>query len=56
MSQIQEQAQATNNNEVKKPSSSEKCTCSKRLVVLEKQVLELRRKLELFEKVLKGRK
>ena len=56
MSQTQEPAQATSSNEVKKTSSSEKCTCSKRLVALEKKVLELSRKLELFEKVLKGRK
>ena len=54
MSQVQ--AQTTNSNETKKNTANEKCTCSKRLVILEKQVLELSHKLEIFEKVLKGRK
>ena len=56
MSQVQQAQTTNNNNETKKSIASEKCTCSKRLVLLEKQILELSRKLELFEKVLKGRK
>lgn len=52
-----EQAQANKTEEKQeKKQATEKCTCVKKISQLEKRVETLARKLELFEKVLKGRR
>ena len=42
--------QTTQNKETK----TEKCTCTKRIVALEKQVAELKREISLLRGVIKG--
>lgn len=43
--------QTTQNKETK---STEKCTCTKRIVALEKEVVELKREIGLLRGVIKG--
>ena len=45
---------ATEQSTPNKETKTEKCTCVKRLVALEKQVVELKREISLLRGVIKG--
>ena len=45
---------ATEQTTQKETKSTEKCTCTKRIVALEKQVAELNREISLLRGVIKG--